>query len=161
MTGFVHVKGLRELDRVLQEVPIKLERNVLRGALRAGAGPIRDAARANIHHVSGELAKSLKIGTRARGGVVTASVRTRLFYAPFVEFGTQPHEIRPKNRAALAVGGLFLESVQHPGARPHPFLRPAMDSQATAAVLAAGEYIRARLTKEGLDTAHMNLEADE
>lgn len=162
MSGLVHVRGLAELQKVLDSVSPKLERNVMRGGLRAGANVILTGARSNIRSRSGKLAASLGVGTKARGGRVSASVRTRLFYAPFVEFGTRPHSIAANNRKGLAVGGLFFHSVDHPGARPHPFLRPAMDTQAGAAVVAVGEYVKQRLaTKEGLDTAHIQIQGDE
>ena len=50
-----------------------------------------------------------------------------LKYGLYVEFGTQPHEIRPVNAKALKfkVGGndVFAKVVQHPGTRPQPFIR--------------------------------------
>lgn len=157
----VHVKGLSDLNRFLQELPVKLEKNVLRGALRAGAKTILPVAQGNIHPVSGELAASLKTRSNARGGLVTASVYTRVFYAKFVEYGTKPHTITAKNRKGLTVGGLFFQSVDHPGAKPRPFLRPALDAQATPAVVAAAEYMRLRLaTKHGLDTADIEIEVE-
>lgn len=158
----VHVKGLRELDALLQQVPAKVERNVLRGGLRAGANVIKPVAQSNIRSQSGYLADSLRVGTKTRYGKVIATVRTKVFYGPFVEFGTGPHSILARARSVLSVGGLFVASVDHPGARPHPFMRPAMDSQAQAAVVAVGEYIKNRLaTKNGLDTAHIQIEGDE
>ena len=51
-------------------------------------------------------------------------------YAVYVEFGTPPHIIRPKNGKALhwKSGGknVFAKSVQHPGTRPQPFIRTTM-----------------------------------
>jgi len=48
-------------------------------------------------------------------------------YAIHVEFGTQPHIIRPKNAKALhwKSGGndIFATVVHHPGTRPQPFIR--------------------------------------
>ena len=47
-----------------------------------------------------------------------------------VEFGTNPHIIKPKNRKALKfeVNGetIFTKEVHHPGTRPSPFLRPVL-----------------------------------
>ena len=82
--------------------------------------------------------------------------------APWVEYGTKPHTITAKPGKALAIGGMYVHAVDHPGARPHPFMRPALDSQAQPAVIAAAEYMKARLaTKHGLDTAHIRIEGDE
>ncbi len=52
-------------------------------------------------------------------------------YAPFVEFGTKPHKISAKNKKALTffVNGkkVTVRSVNHPGTRAQPFVRPAFD----------------------------------
>lgn len=160
MNDLVHVKGLADLQRFLDQVPAKLERNVLRGALRAGANVLKPAAQANIHSVSGDLAHSLKVRSDARGGRVTASVYTRHFTARWVEYGTKPHDIAPKNRQALSIGGLFFASVHHPGAKGVGFLRNALDTRAADAVVAAARYMQQRLaTQQGLDTTDIVVEA--
>jgi hypothetical protein len=46
-------------------------------------------------------------------------------YAPFVEFGTAPHIIRPVNAKVLAntkTGEIFGTLVHHPGTKANPFL---------------------------------------
>lgn len=163
MAELTYVKGLAELQKFIDQLPVKMERNVVRGALRAGMAVVKPVAQANIHSVSGELAKGLKIGSRARGGVVTATLRTtgpHAFVAKWVEYGTKPHTITAANRKGLSFGGAFFQSVNHPGiVSPKPFLRPALDSQAGAAVVAVGNYIKNRLaTKHGLDTADIIIE---
>lgn len=48
-------------------------------------------------------------------------------YGKYVEFGTPPHVITPKNGKALAfmVGGkkIIVKKVNHPGTRPNNFIR--------------------------------------
>lgn len=164
MSDLPHVKGLAELDTFLQQLPVKMERNILRSALRAGAKVVQDRAKQNIHSVSGVLAASIKVGTRARGGKVTATVGTRIYYAKFVEYGTRPHTIQAKSAESLAIGGLygFFKSVDHPGiVHPSPFLRPAFDAKVHEAVVAIGEQVKRRLTKEGLDVSDVLVEGDE
>lgn len=164
MADTTHVKGLDQLNAFLQQLPVKIERNVLRGSLRAGMNVVKPVAQSSIHSVSGALAKGLKVGTRARGGTVTANLRAtgpHRYIAHLVEFGTRPHRIAAKGKS-LFFGGVFAKSVDHPGARAKPFLRPALDGQAQAAVIAAAEYMKERLaTKEGLDTSHIMIEGDE
>lgn len=50
-------------------------------------------------------------------------------YDVYVEYGSTPHEIKPKRRKALAFKKdgkeVIVKKVRHPGARPQPFLRPA------------------------------------
>lgn len=159
----LHIKGLSELNKFLQELPVKIEKNVLRGSLRAGMNVVKPVAQRNIHSVSGLLAKGLKVRTNARGGKVTASLRTtgpHAWIARFVEFGTRAHRIPKLGQIAnLFFGGRFAKSVDHPGAKPHPFLRPALDSEAGRATVAAGEYMKQRLeSRHGLDTAYIEIE---
>lgn len=154
----VRVTGLKELQKFLDELPAKLEQNVMAGALRAGAIVLQEQAKENLlSHgsiVHGALIESLKIGTSTRQGVVMAVVRTKLFYAKFVEYGTAAHVITGKNGGWLSFGGGFSRAVDHPGAVAKPFMRPALDTKATQATIAAAEYMKRRLqTKEGLDTA--------
>lgn len=160
----VHVTGLRELQAFLDELPSNVEKKILRGALRAGMKTVQPVANANVHSVSGLLAAGLKIGTRARGGRVTASLKAtgvHGYLARWVEFGTKAHNIAAKQNGWLSFGGIFAKSVAHPGAKPHPFMRPALDSQAQNAVVAAAEYMKTRLTKQGLDTSAVLIEGDE
>ena len=165
MATETHVKGLAELQKFMDQLAPKVEANVMRGALRAGMNVVKPVAVANVHSVSGELAKGLKVSTRAKGGTVVARLVAKgkhAFVAKWVEFGTAAHSITAKNRKGLSFGGLFFQSVQHPGARPRAFLRPALDGQAQNAVVAAAEYMKKRLaTKEGLDTSHVTIEGDE
>lgn len=162
-----HVKGLAELQTFLDQLTPKMEANVMRGALRAGMQVVLPVARAKIRPRSGELAAGLALGTRVKGRTVSASIKAKGragWRAKFLEFGTRPHLI-PKRGVAqtlLSFGGRFFRSVQHPGAQPRPFMRPALDQQANPAVVAAAEYIKARLAKkEGLDTSHVRIEGDE
>lgn len=163
MADTAHVKGLADLQKFLDQLPVKMEKNVMRGALRAGMNTVKPVAKAIIRSVSGLLAKGLKVGTKAKGGTVTATLKAtgkHGWLARFVEFGTAAHKIAALKVPALWFGGLFVKSVNHPGAKPHPFMRPALDSQAQNAVVAAGNYAKVRLaTKHGLDTADVTIEA--
>src|SRR5678815_609649 len=96
MEDSVHVKGLSALNVFLEQLTPKVEANVMRGALRAGIAVIKPIAQANVHSVSGELAKGLKIGTRRRGSRVTANLKAtgpHSHIAHLVEFGTKAHNI--------------------------------------------------------------------
>lgn len=50
-------------------------------------------------------------------------------YAPYVEYGTAPHEIRPRNKGALFWPGAKhpVMVVHHPGTKPHPYFTPAVE----------------------------------
>lgn len=51
-------------------------------------------------------------------------------YASYVEYGTREHEIKPTKARVLAfrVRGqlVYARKVQHPGTKPHPYMRPAV-----------------------------------
>lgn len=158
----VHVTGLSDLQKVLNELPAKLEANILRSALREGAKVVYAETVHRAPAKSGALVASLKIGTRLRRGVATAYVKTNIFYARFIEYGAAAHEIKPKNHKSLFIAGLFREVVEHPGIKPKPFMRTALDVSKTQAVVAAAEAMKTRLaTKEGLETGHITIAGDE
>lgn len=162
-TDTFHVKGLAALGKAMSELPLKLERNVMRGALRAGMHPVRDAARVNVTKQSGALARGLRVSTNTKRKMVYAKLKTsgeHDYIARFIEFGTARHWISSKSGKMLRIAGVnldgksittFVQRVDHPGGRTMPFMRPALDAQAGAAVTATGEYIRGRLTEQGIN----------
>lgn len=178
------VKGLRELQAALDSLPAKLEANIMRGAIRAGSkvivaeakrlcpvgppggenarlyggreGLLRDSIRIKIPKKLG----SLIVGGLSAGGKVKGGGDA--YYAHMVEVGTASHVIKAPPGARLNVRGLLYSSVMHPGAKKKPFLRPALDTQAGAAVEAMREYIRNRLaSKHGIDVPAPREEGDE
>lgn len=188
--GLLHIKGLSELQKLLDTLPAKIEKNVMRGALREGAKVLLTETTYRAPHKQAGLVSSLRVGTRSRGGTVTGYVKTDLFYARFVEYGTRPHFIsvqddeKPINKQlsfrrgqivrasmttvnrnirSLKISGNFVgPTVHHPGAQPKPFMRPSLDTAGVTAIVAAGEYMKKRLeTKQGLETAHILVEGDE
>lgn len=150
------ITGGRELDNLLQTLPVKMERNILRAALRAGAAEVLQEVKQRIPVDSGQLAASARITTRYRKGTVTASVKVGNFvawYAHLVEFGTRPHRITPRERGgALQINGTEVRSADHPGTRGQPFMRPAADASLGAAIAAVTARIRQRLTNAGINT---------
>lgn len=148
------ILGGRELDAFLQSLPVKLERNILRSALRAGGNEFKAEAQANVPVKSGKLRKSVRVSTKSKGGKVSAHVKAGGKAAPhaqLVEFGTKPHKIAPKKAGGLTIGGNIVSAVDHPGAKPHPYMRVALDAKTGAAVQAVAQQVRKRLTKEGIN----------
>ena len=69
-------------------------------------------------------------------------------YAPIVEYGSRPHEIRPKNKKALYFNGRFAKVVHHPGTTgQHPAHRGLQGStfRITTEFRAAVERVLARV----------------
>lgn len=156
MQDTLHVKGLAELGKALATLTPRIERNVLRGALRAGMKPMRDHARNNAAKATGKLARGLRVSTDGRRGRVYARLKTsgeHDYIARFVEFGTAMHRISGRNGGMLRIAGrAIVPYVDHPGSRAVPFMRPALDTQSQAALQAVANYIRNRLaTKHGID----------
>lgn len=58
---------------------------------------------------------------------------TMVGYAKYVEFGTPPHVIRPKNAKSLhwknGAKDVFAGEVHHPGTRPNPFIRRTLHTR--------------------------------
>jgi HK97 gp10 family phage protein len=168
-----NILGAVALDALLGTLPVKIEKNILRGALRAGAKVMLAEVKQRIPVASGDLRDSVRITTRVRRGVVSASVKAgnaKAYYAGMVEFGTRPHLIKvdDKDRGVnrrtgklasvttvnrrLAIGGTVIgPSVAHPGAKARPYMRPAADAGFEAAVGAVQKHVRDRLTKQGLE----------
>jgi len=81
---------------------------------------------------TGRLKTSIKVVPQGNNVIMISMVD----YALYVEFGTAPHIIKPKNAKALhwkqnAVGprggkikeDVFAKIVHHPGTKPQPFIR--------------------------------------
>jgi HK97 gp10 family phage protein len=169
------VKGKQEMNAFFANLPGKLQENVLRGAMRAAAKVVADEAKENC--ISEDVRKSIKISSRAHDdGRVVAKVKTAgkgAFMAPWLEFGTSEHYISvdDSQRQGMSIGrinrkakeGVLVingepvgKTVLHPGARPHPFLRPALDLKGDEAIRAAQAHIDKRLAKEGYNTPDLD-----
>lgn len=159
----IKVNGLADLQKMLNEFPAKLEANIMRGALRAGANVFRDRARAYAPVRSGKLKKSIKVKTTLRRGKAMAQVVAGggdAWYAKFVEFGTAsfyegsgktvgaPYLIKPKKGKALKFGNIYAPQVIHEGVRPSGFMRKAIDAGETEIIEKTAAYIRQRIGRE-------------
>ena len=155
----VHFKGMSDLSKFLQTLTPRMEANVMRAALNAGAKIVADAAKNNCPvgppgrenariygGYAGALRDSIRRGSsiKQRKGKVIAYVRAGgharqkkadTYYAKFVEYGTMPHG-------------------NHPGTSPRPFMRPALDAESEHALAVIANFIKNRLEqKHGLDTS--------
>jgi HK97 gp10 family phage protein len=173
MSTAVEVKGLKDLDLMMKQLSGKIYNRVLKGGMRAGQKVLADAAKANLRQNgsidSGDLEKSIRIRFKrkserygwARAYVIAGDKKA--FYAHMIEYGTgsyytgngtrsgkAPYSIRPKSAGSLFFAGLQREQVTHPGIKPAPFMRPAVDQHTDAALDAFANYLRKRIPKEVL-----------
>lgn len=156
---FATIKGGKELDKLLQRLPVEVETKILRNGLAAGAAVIRDEARALAPIKSGRLRRAIKTSrnTNKNEGMVIAKVkldRRYAFIGRFIEYGVAAHQIFVRDgKKGLVIDGVNVgKQVWHPGHAPRPFLRPALDARAGDAVKAVAEYLASYL-KFGAITA--------
>lgn len=150
MAELQNVSGLKELQAAMKELPANIARNVLRGAVNAGASVIRQEAKARAPQFQGKPVKgqpppgTLKralyqkqirekssavlqtffVGVRhGRSAKQTAKATIDAWYAHFVEFGTSKMSARP-------------------------FMRPAFEAKKVAAVSAIKDYLQQRIPAE-------------
>lgn len=143
--GTIQITGLADLEKRLQEFPDKLAKNILAGAIRAGAVVIQNEARqlapasAEAHYLGkgksrvliqpGELKKKgIKVRLapkKSRTLPITywVYVSKRNWYWKFVEFSTSKMAAKP-------------------------FMRPAFESKKVEATERIREYLAARIDKE-------------
>lgn len=162
------VRGKGEVKQFLAQLPNQIEDRVLRGAARAAANVVADEAKSRS--ISPEVTAAIKVATKREEGRIIAKVQVKgpgAYIAPWLEYGTDPHFIsvddsqrggmsvgkvnRSVKAGSLVIGGQFVgTTVHHPGARPHPFLRPALDVKEGEAIGAAQRYINARVGPAGI-----------
>lgn len=167
------LKGRERVRRFLRvEVPEALDGNILRGAAREAGRVLAEEARERT--TSDAVRGAIVVQPRHSEGtakvVVTVKGRWASSLAKWLEYGTSGHfisidaaqrggrgllRINQQIREAggdrsLVIAGQFVgTTVWHPGARPHPFLRPALDLKEAEAIGAAQKYVRARLGRIG------------
>lgn len=168
----VKVRGRQGVKAFISSIPQQVEQKLLRGAARAAANVVADEARLRTH--SAEVRGAIKVATKREEGRIIAKVQVKgdgAYQAPWEEYGTAPHLIsvdesqrggrtiarinrlakEPDSNHVLVIGGNFVgKTVLHPGARKHPFLRPALDTKEGEAIAAAQSYINARVTPHGI-----------
>lgn len=163
------VTGLNEAKAFIRSLPEQIEQKLLRGATRAGANVIAQEVRDTTH--SSDIRGAVKVRLRSDDGRVVASIEARgpgSYLAVWEEYGTSPHFISvddnqrggrsvqrinrlSKEAGSLVIGGKFVgKTVFHPGARPHPVFRPALDLKKADAIKAAQAYIDARISRAGI-----------
>ena len=143
------VQGLESFKRKVKKLRLAAGPAVEAGLLKAGAiitaeqkrlapvdrGDVRDS-------VNYKLTKGAKTGSAAVR-IVAADPASR-----HAEFGTAPHNIRPKDAEALSVGpGAFAEEVDHPGNTAQPFFFPGYRASRRRARAAISKGIREQVRK--------------
>lgn len=116
----VEIRGLDALVAKLRQAP-DIAAPILQRALSASSAVLaKHTVKGVVPWRSGFLAQTFKaeLTTGMLRWFPTAS------YAPFVEFGTAPHTILPKDKKALFWPGAAhpVRKVNHPGTKPNEFM---------------------------------------
>ena len=115
----VQFKGLKELRRRVDALddlgPFMRDLALVATAEQKRLAPVK----------TGNLRRSINVG---RVTNTSAETIARAEYAAYVEYGTRPHEIRPRNRRVLRwkKGNTYVYArrVNHPGTRAQPYMIP-------------------------------------
>jgi hypothetical protein len=120
---------IRHLAIDLSKAPAHVRENMPR-AIRRTLSSIEADAKVLVEKDTGFLAGS--IGTDLDGDGMGGNVGPTASYGADVEYGTQPHIIRPRNPGGVlafpgAGGTIFARVVHHPGTSPAPYMGPAFE----------------------------------
>jgi HK97 gp10 family phage protein len=123
-----NIRGAREVENLLRQLPEKAAKRVTTNALKAGARVLVKGIKARARKRTGELARSPVVTSAAKvtdgRGLVSIGFRTPVSRrVHLTEFGTE-----------------------HSPAQP--FIRPTLDQDATVAVKAIGENIGKGVVRE-------------
>lgn len=166
-------RGRSEVSAYMAALPEQIVSKVLRGAGRAAGHVIAEEAK--LRSVSKEVAKDIVVKTRRVDDRIVVAVTVKPGFssarAAWLEYGTAPHFISVDDsqrngrgvgrinqqlreaggNGSLVIGGKFVgDTVFHPGARPHPLFRPALDLKEADAIRAAQSHVSARISKHGI-----------
>lgn len=170
----INVAGLDQLQRALQQLPQQLAKNVLRGAVAAGARVIRDEARRRAPIYNGpdgsvprgvirraiyagssrELTNALQQGyiVNVRSGKKYQALGKKkrnadAFFAPWVEYG---HYVVPRRPAGVSIRSQRAKHRTSGGqfVAARPFMRPAFESKKNEAVQVIKDYLAERIPRE-------------
>jgi len=106
----------------------------LKKKLKSIGFQIEREAKKNAPVDTGRLRASITTDVTMNQGLPMVKVGTNVEYAPYIEFGTQPHVITPDSKEALQWTDpetgepVFAKKVKHPGTEEQPFLLPAVDT---------------------------------
>lgn len=86
--------------------------------------------------------QSIHSGVEGGGNSFTLFLAHGAKYGKYLEEGTPPHKIRPKNKKALSWAGAShpVKEVNHPGTDKHPVLEDTLRGNKKALKEAIGEY---------------------
>jgi len=163
----VAIKGIAELTQKLKSLQGEIREEAEQNLVKWGAQLFAREAKKRVPTKTGTLKKSIRV-MKDRPGLVLKKKQWSIgqgiiryivsptrggknadgFYAHLVEFGTSAHEIKPKRKKAMKYGDEFSAKLFHPGFHQKPFMRPAFDENADAAITAMGRRLNKWLERK-------------
>lgn len=144
MAEFVEIKGLRELQEAMRQLPKKLERRVLNAALMTGAREIANEAKARAPVRTGTLRRNIRArpGRPTDGHTATTIVGVRKL--------TFRQVARLRSKGKSADDPFYWRWLEFGTAKmaARPFLRPAFEAKKVSAAHTIKEALKVRIEKE-------------
>lgn len=143
----VRIHGGEELKARLEELAKRKAKAILRGALRAAGGHLRDQIKAAAPVDTGTLRDAIRSGgAKGEGG----QLRAKVFVSMKQKKPRKTGETRRLAKNGKLIAPFYWAFLEY-GTRfrpARPFMRPVFRAEAEAAVDVAAAYARERIEKE-------------
>lgn len=147
------VAGLKELQQALKELPDRISKNVLRGAVAAGAAIIRKEAIARAPVYTGSVAEghpppgTLKRSIYQKQILEYSNLTQQMFYVGVRHGKKYQKQGKKRNLSQDAYYAKWVEfgTSKMPA---HPYLRPAFEAKKNDAVQSIKDYLAKRIPEE-------------
>jgi HK97 gp10 family phage protein len=146
------VQGGDQLYATMRQLPIELQVSELSNALKAAGFVIGDEMAAEAprekdigprtktdQHLSDSIAVQVEKNPKGSAAEVYVGPNSKIAWrAKFIELGAAAHAIinsrKRKKKVLASADQVFGEKINHPGVRPFPFMRRALDTAGPAAI---------------------------
>jgi hypothetical protein len=128
----IDFSGHENIIRMMKAMPRAVD-EVMTAEIQDAAMAGERKAKELVGVKTGNLRRSItSTPAKSIGGTVSATWGTNTLYAKHNEFGTDPHQIRPRNKKVLRFKGkagkyVFARSVNHPGTTGRFYMRGSRD----------------------------------
>jgi len=145
------IKGVPELIAKMNQLPTQVQKKILVGATTAAAIEFQEEARSLVPKRTSQLERAIRVvkGEGRTPNIVGAKVVLRgkhAYLGKWMEWGTVAHLIETKTKKTLWDGNrAYGRRVQHPGTRPRPFMRPAVDNKMAEAIEVVHRFLERHL----------------
>ena len=150
MAELQSVTGLKELQKALSELPKNIAKNVLRGAVNAGASVIRKEVSVRAPVYTGPVSKGHPPPGTLKRAIYQKQIRERSTAQKQTFFvGVRQGKSAKKTKKGM-VDAFYARFVEFGTAKQvaKPFMRPAFESKKVASVDAIKEYLTKRIPDE-------------